>query len=159
MTAAKPKRGRPSKYRPEHIEQARKLALLGMTNDQMAQFFEVGTTTFDRWLRDHADFRCAIKEGRDVADAEVAVSLYKRACGYSHPDVHVSNYQGEITVTPLVKHYPPDTAAAIIWLKNRQPEKWRDRPEPSGENDTPASHRFVFEVVDARKQKPQDGEA
>jgi hypothetical protein len=24
------------------------------------------------------------------------------------------------------KHYPPDVTACIFWLKNRQPEKWRD---------------------------------
>ncbi len=46
--------------------------------------------------------------------------------GYSHPAVHVSNYQGDITLTPITKHYPPDTVAAIFWLKNRQPAKWRD---------------------------------
>ena len=28
-----------------------------------------------------------------------------------------------------VKHYPPDTTAAIFWLKNRQVERWRDKQE------------------------------
>ena len=28
---------------------------------------------------------------------------------------------------PYTEHYPPDTAAAFIWLKNRQSGKWRDR--------------------------------
>jgi hypothetical protein len=32
-------------------------------------------------------------------------------------------------IVPTTKHYPPDTAAAIIWLKNRQPERWRDKIE------------------------------
>ena len=26
-------------------------------------------------------------------------------------------------------HYPPDTQAASLWLRNRQPAKWRDRQE------------------------------
>ncbi|EKE17445.1 MAG: hypothetical protein ACD_10C00454G0003, partial [uncultured bacterium] len=30
-TPAKPRRGRPTKYRPEYAEQARKLCLLGLT--------------------------------------------------------------------------------------------------------------------------------
>jgi hypothetical protein len=51
--------------------------------------------------------------------------------GYSHPDVHVSNYQGEITVTPLVKHYAPDPVACIFWLKNRRPDLWRDKVDHS----------------------------
>lgn len=28
-----------------------------------------------------------------------------------------------------IEHYPPDTTAAIFWLKNRQPAKWRDKKE------------------------------
>jgi len=52
--------------------------------------------------------------------------------------VHISNYQGDVTVTEVTKHYPPDTAAAFIWLKNRRPDLWRDKQEhqlsgPNGE--------------------------
>ncbi|MCO6427132.1 hypothetical protein [Nitrosomonas communis] len=71
----------------------------------------------------------SINKGKLEADSKVAESLYKRATGYSHPDTHVSNYQGEITLTEITKHYPPDTAAAFIWLKNRQPSKWKDKVE------------------------------
>lgn len=38
--------------------------------------------------------------------------------------------EGRITDSKeYIEHYPPDTTAAIFWLKNRQPEKWRDRKE------------------------------
>jgi hypothetical protein len=77
--------------------------------------------------RKHPKFSESIKAGKEYADANVASRLYERAMGYSHPEVHVSNYQGEITLTPLVKHYPPDTNAASLWLRNRQPQKWRDK--------------------------------
>jgi hypothetical protein len=33
------------------------------------------------------------------------------------------------SLTPLTKHYPPDTTACIFWLKNRKPKEWRDRAE------------------------------
>ncbi len=122
-------RGRPTLYRATYAEQARRLALLGQTDAEMAAFFGVSEATFHRWKHAHKDFCESIKEGKADADAKVAAALYQRAVGYSHPDVHVSNYQGEITVTPLTKHYPPDTGAALIWLKNRQPDKWRDRIE------------------------------
>jgi transposase len=121
--------GRPTLYRVEYIEQARRLALLGLTNDEMADFFGVGPATFDRWMAAHDEFRCAISDSKLIADGEIALSLYKRAKGYSHPDVHISNFQGEITVTELTKHYPPDTGAARLWLFNRQPELWRDKVE------------------------------
>lgn len=121
--------GRPTLYRDEYVEQVRRLALLGLTNDEMAKFFGVGPSTFDRWMATHDEFRCAINESKLLADGDVALSLYKRALGYSHPDVHISNFQGMITVTDIVKHYPPDTGAAFIWLKNRQPHKWKDKVE------------------------------
>jgi hypothetical protein len=49
--------------------------------------------------------------------------------GYQHDDLHFSSYEGEVTATPYVKHYAPDTTAAIFWLKNRKPDDWRDRQQ------------------------------
>ena len=124
---AAPARGRPTLYRADYAEQARRLSLLGQTDAEMAAFFGVSERTFHGWKKSHPDFLQSIKEGKADADAKVADALFQRAIGYSHPDSHISNYQGEITVTPITKHYPPDTGAAFIWLKNRQPDKWRDR--------------------------------
>lgn len=121
--------GRPTLFRDEYVEQAYKLCLLGATDAELADFFEVCERTINTWKEDYPEFLQSLKAGKASADAAVAESLYKRAVGYSHPDVHVSNYQGEITVTPLTKHYPPDTGAAFIWLKNRQPHKWKDKVE------------------------------
>ena len=43
--------------------------------------------------------------------------------------MHISNYQGQVTLTPIIKHYPPDTTAAIFWLKNRKTDQWRDKQD------------------------------
>ena len=32
-------------------------------------------------------------------------------------------YEGQVIVEPTIKHYPPDTTAAIFWLKNRKPNE------------------------------------
>ncbi|WP_295448053.1 hypothetical protein [uncultured Thiodictyon sp.] len=32
-------------------------------------------------------------------------------------------------MTEISKHYPPDTAAASLWLRNRQPALWWDKVE------------------------------
>lgn len=124
---AKAKRGRPTQYKAEYCNQARKLCLLGATDESLADFFEVSNTTIDTWKSKHADFLGAIKEGKIVADSNVAEALYSRALGYSHEDSHISNFQGKVTVTPITKHYPPDTGAAFIWLKNRS--NWKDKQE------------------------------
>lgn len=127
--------GRPTKYRVAFNKQAYKLALLGATDTEMADFFEISAATFYNWRSEHPKFLESIKKGKEDADATVSQSLFKRANGYSHKDVDirtVSVGQGggsEIVQTPIIKHYPPDTIAAIFWLKNRQPAKWRDKVE------------------------------
>lgn len=119
--------GRPTKYKPEYSTQAQKLCLLGATDAEMADFFDVDETTINRWKHDFPDFCESVKKGKMLADANVADRLYQRAMGYEAPDVDIRVLDGEIIETPLIKHYPPDTPAAIFWLKNRQRSKWRDK--------------------------------
>lgn len=121
--------GRPTDYREEYNELAYKYCLLGATDKQLAEYFEVSEATINNWKKEYPQFLESIMNGREKADAEIAASLYHRAKGYSHPDVHVSNYQGVVTLTELTKHYPPDTQAASLWLRNRQKDRWRDKQE------------------------------
>ena len=39
----------------------------------------------------------------------------------------ISTYEGDVTITPIIKHYPPDPVSMIFWLKNRCPKRWRDK--------------------------------
>lgn len=119
--------GRPSDYKPEFNEQAYKLCLLGATDKQMGDFFGVCEATINNWKKDYPEFLESIKKGKIKADAEVAHALYHRAKGYEHKDIHFSSYEGDVTETEYLKHYPPDTAAAFIWLKNRA--GWSDKQQ------------------------------
>jgi len=120
---------RPTKFQDDYPKQAYKLCLIGATDVQLADFFGVNPDTIYEWKKVHEEFSESLKEGKQIADGEVAKSLYHRAKGYSHKAVHISNYQGEITQTDIIKEYPPDTTACIFWLKNRQSEMWRDKRE------------------------------
>jgi hypothetical protein len=120
---------RPSKFNANHCQYAENLAMLGATDADLARAFDVAESTINLWKKEHPEFSESLKRGKDEADACVGQRLFQRATGYSHEDCHVSNFQGQITVTPLVKHYPPDTTAAIFWLKNRRPDLWRDKVE------------------------------
>jgi DNA-binding XRE family transcriptional regulator len=120
---------RPPKYCDAFAEQARKLCRLGATDKELADFFGVSEQTINNWKTAYPEFLESIRNGKDLADAEVADKLFKRATGYEHPDVDIRVIDGAIVETPMVKHYPPDTTAAIFWLKNRQSAKWRDKVE------------------------------
>ena len=108
---------------------ARKHCLLGVTDKQLSDFFEVAGSTLNKWKLGCPEFSESLKSGKQLANANVAHKLYHRAIGYKHEDVHISNYQRKITITPITKVYAPDTTACISWLKNRDPENWRDKPE------------------------------
>ncbi|WP_313707775.1 terminase [Atlantibacter hermannii] len=118
---------RPTKYQKAYAEQARKLCMLGYTDEQLADFFTVAVSTISKWKLDHSEFSEAVKKGKDLVDAEVVDSLYQRAMGYVAPDTDIRVIDNKIVKTQIKKHYPPDTAAAIFWLKNRQKKAWRDK--------------------------------
>jgi hypothetical protein len=120
-------RGRPSKYRDEFPEQARKLCLLGATDEDMARFFEVAKSTITLWVRERPNFSAAIKDGKMLADATIADSLYQRAKGYSHRSVKIMVVDKCVEQVPFIEHYPPDPTSMIFWLKNRRPDLWREK--------------------------------
>lgn len=128
------------------------MALAGWTDEKMAALFGVAMSTFSLWKIEHPEFSEALK-AKELADAQVEASLFERATGYSHPDVHISNFQGAITITPITKHYPPDATSMIFWLKNRQPTRWRATPA-EGDDDPPPPARVELVVRDARKPAP-----
>src|SRR5690349_17441895 len=82
----KPKTGRPTLYRDEYPEQARKYCLLGATNADLARLFDVAGSTIDKWIAEIPAFSGAVKAGREEADAKVAESLFRRATGYVNPN-------------------------------------------------------------------------
>jgi len=125
-TASKKKSvGRPTKYSPSHNEQVAKLCRLGATDKQLADFFNISESTLNNWKLKEPEFMESLKEGKIVADAEVADSLYNRAMGFSHTDTKFATFEGKITDSKeFTKHYPPDSTGCIFWLKNRA--GWKD---------------------------------
>jgi hypothetical protein len=121
--------GRPPKFRPEFVDQARKLAALGATDREIAEFFDVEERTVYRWKHDHEEFCQALKTGKDFADDRVEQSLYRKAVGYSFDSEKIFQYEGVVVRAPTVEHVPPSDTAAIFWLKNRRKDEWRDRHE------------------------------
>lgn len=122
---------RPSKYKPEFVEQARKLCLLGATDQEMADFFEVTVSTLNLWKLRHPEFSEALKAGKEAADNRVERSLFQQAIGYEQDEVKIfmpANAEAPV-YAPFRAKVAPNVTAAIFWLKNRRKAEWRDKVE------------------------------
>jgi hypothetical protein len=126
--------GRPSKFKKIFITQAKKLWALGAIDSDLADFFGVTPETIIEWKKSNPAFSESEKKIKEQVDSAVEQSLYRRAMGYSHPDVDIRTVSvgdgcSQIVQTPIIKHYPPSEVACIFWLKNRQRAKWRDKQD------------------------------
>ena len=151
--------GRPSKYKEEYCEQAEKLARLGATDKEMADFFGVSVSTLNLWKLEHEEFSESLKKGKIVSDAVVSEALFKRASGFSYMEeigfkckrYDEQGRQIEIVETKMVARIqPPDTTAAIFWLKNRRPSEWRDKQDINVTGDMSADISAKIEEIKAK---------
>ena len=144
--------GRPPQYKPEFAKQVMNYCLLGATNKELGRVFGVDERTINRWLVTKPEFCQAVKDGREDADANVAHALYRKATGtWTQPAVKIvaDAKTGAEHVVHYEEHFPPDTAAAFIWLKNRQPHRWRDKKEVHETGDHASQQPVVFELSPA----------
>jgi len=116
-------------YYDKFPRRAYKLALLGMTDLEMADFFEIHLETFQLWKSQKPEFAKAILRGKDKADSKVVQSLYRRAKGYTYTETKKSegvSSKGEKfdNETVIDKHVPADVKAIVFWLTNRQKARW-----------------------------------
>lgn len=120
--------GRPTKYLSVFDDHARKFCLLGATDKDLANFFNVSLRTINQWKKEHPSFKEALSEGKVVADANVAASLYKRATGTTVKiEKACIDKQGIPHVVAVTEELPGDVHAQRFWLNNRRPKEWREK--------------------------------
>ena len=160
--------GRPTKYIPEYCRQARKACEMGATEADLGEFFGVAVSTIWSWATRHPEFQNAIKTGKSPSDDAMERSLFMRGRGFwidtekvfvnkvSTPREGGEGHTEEVVVTrvPVREYYPPDTAAAFIWLKNRRPEFWRDKHEVAVSGKL--EHTFTLHIFDDRPELASD---
>lgn len=115
-------------YQPLFARQAERLARMGATMRDLADFFGVSLNAVNRWCSEHPEFGRAVKIGGKAADDRIERSLYQRAAGYDYEAVRIFLPKGSTdpVYAPYREHVPADVAAALQWLKKRRPEKWAD---------------------------------
>lgn len=108
----------------------------GLTDEQLAQKMEISPSTLYEWKAKYPEISEALKKGKEIVDIQVENALLKRALGYEYMEerVEISEKDGR-KVIQTVKQVIPDTAAQIFWLKNRRPDRWREKQiEGASEN-------------------------
>ncbi|MDO4647955.1 MAG: helix-turn-helix domain-containing protein [Eubacteriales bacterium] len=120
---------------PEGLLKIEGWARDGLTEKDIARNMGISRDTLNEWKKKYSDISDTLKRGKDVSDRQVENALFRNATGYDYHEItrerifNKKTGQFELMVTKdVIKHMKPDTTAQIIWLKNRKPEQWSDRP-------------------------------
>lgn len=133
----------------------------GLTEEQIAKNIGISRKTLGEWKKKYSDICNTIKKGKEVVDYEVENALFKRAMGYTttvikhmkvkkcsfNDDGYKISEKEEIVEVKDEVHIPADTTAQIFWLKNRKPEKWREKQK---ELNKPEDNEKVLLVDDLK---------
>ena len=132
--------------KPEGLLKLEGWARDGLTDKQIAEEkIGVSERTFTDWKRKYSAISSVLKKGKEIVDIQVENALLKRALGYKYQETtkelveNAATGKTELKVTKVVeKEVVPDTTAQIFWLKNRRPDKWKDKQDVqvSGELET-----------------------
>lgn len=126
----------------------------------------VSYSTFRDWFDRYPAVLAALKKGKAPVDIEVENALLKRAKGYSVTvkkpvkvktkrqlkdkgtieEEHIEFVEEEVYI-------PPDTTAQIFWLKNRRPDKWRDKPVSAVSGDDDPLNKLMEAWNDAARKQ------
>lgn len=126
------KTGKPAHCRTELIRLLDEYTGGPGTVQELCRYLGITAYTFYEVQRTTPEFQQAVMRVRDRADDKVEASLYDRAIGYSYTEISRKTGVGkegqridEETVHD--KELAPDVGAQMNWLKNRRPDKWREK--------------------------------
>lgn len=125
------KTGRPTKFKPEYCKIAEVLCRLGAIDNDLAEAFDVNQDTINEWKKVHTNFSESLKVGKATPDSEIEAALFKRAKGYTRK-IERATKDGTVMCD---EELPPDPTSMIFYLKNRRPDRWRDKQEVEHKGD------------------------
>lgn len=124
-------KGKHPRYHKDFVAVFKELALLGMTEQEMADTLGINRTTIHRWKKKHEELSNTINGAKAIADARTAADLHSRTTWGIKRRQQVVMVKGIPEIVTLEEELPPDIRAASIWLANRQRAKWSVAPKPA----------------------------
>lgn len=135
------KKTRISKYETHVVpkmEQIKHWCREGLTDEEISQRLGISSRSLINYKSSYPELTQAMIEGKAVADYRVEDALYKRALGYQIDETtrerkfNKDTGQHETVITKIItKEVAADPTSMIWWLKNRRPDKWKDKQEIS----------------------------
>lgn len=138
----------------------------GLKDTQIAGKMGISSTTFYRWQNEHEEIREALKRGKapvDVGLEDKAFDLGLGNCVVTETVTEIFTEGVDADGKPIEKsrhirkverHLPPSVTMLIFLLKNRLPEKYREKREEliqvSG-----ADYSLLDDIAEAVKRDAQ----
>lgn len=136
---------------PEGLILLRAKSRDSLTRNELARKLDIAPKTLALWESKYPEIAEALRQGREITDARVENAILKKALGFETTEVKkVVKADGAEEVTTVYKSVPPDVTAASVWLKNRCPEKWRDKPQ---EEDSLSKVDKILEEINAQANR------
>lgn len=126
----------------------------GLTDKQIAKNLGISKDSFYKYKKQYSDFSDSLKKGKEIIDYEVENALLKRALGYEYHEV---TYEHGEETKRVTKQVAPDTTAQIFWLKNRKPDRWRDKQVVESNNTIEVKNPYEGLSTEELKKLIRDG--
>lgn len=115
-----------SRYLKAFDTRAHGYALLGHTNDEIAELIGVSATTFDEWLVAHPSLARSIQRARVDDNVRLVKALNRAGRGFRAREERLLVVKGKVQKHSVTKVYPPSVPAIQFALGNRVGQHWRD---------------------------------
>jgi len=138
----------------------------GLTDEKIAENMGISRSTLNDWKKKFPDISDTLKKNKEIADVKVENSLYQKAIGIKevvkkpikvkevkYRDGKRVSEKEHIEYAEEEVYIPPDTGAQVFWLKNRRPDKWKDKPIDTGDA---GSLEAQNELIKAIKEAVKD---
>ena len=115
-----------SRYFKAFDRRAHGYALLGCSNEEIAELLGIDRDTFAKWTVEYPSLAKAIHSARFDANVKVVDALHRAARGFKHRETKLNVVGGRLEKTTITKAYPPNVHAATLILANRMGKHWKD---------------------------------